>query len=154
MALHFNIITNFVRDRRQLLWSCRINTRGLHGCNLPCDLYMEHLNWRFKSIIRSMGANVHPEAIVKAGKSLGPVDHVCQLFEEQTSTYTAFNYHRVLSFGKDLNTIVQVQDEKVFVLTPGRSHKSLRANCPLMKKLSRNDLVKKIQKSISQLQLI
>ena len=143
------------RPKAQLLWSHCINTRGLHGCNLPCDLYMEHLNWRLKSIIRSMGANVRPEAIVKAGKSLGPVEHVCQLFEEQTSTYTAFNYHRVPSFGKDLNTIVQVlQNEKVFVLTPGRSHKSFQANCPLIKKLSRNDLVKKTEKSISQLQLM
>ena len=92
---------------------------------------------------------------LKAGKSFGPVEHVCQLFEGQTSTYTAFNYHRVPSFGKDLNTIVQVlQNEKVFVLTPGRSHKSFRANCPLIKKLSRNDLVKKTEKSISQLQLM
>ena len=32
------------RQKAQLLWSCCINTRGLHGCNLPCDLYMEHLN--------------------------------------------------------------------------------------------------------------
>ena len=92
---------------------------------------------------------------LKAGKSFGPVEHVCQLFEEQTSTYTAFNYHRVPSFGKDLNTIVQVlQNEKVFVLTPGQSHKSFQANCPLIKKLSRNDLVKKTEKSISQLQLM
>ena len=81
------------RQKAQLLWSRCIHTRSLHVCNLPCDLYMEHLNWRLNSIIRSIGANVRPEAIVKAGKSLGPVEHVCQLFEEQTSTYTAFNYH-------------------------------------------------------------
>ena len=78
-----------------------------------------------------MGANVRPEALVKVGKSLGPVEHVCQLFEEQTSTYTAFNYHPVPSFGKDLNTVVHIlKDEKVFVVTPGRSHKSFQANCP------------------------
>ena len=143
------------RQKAQLLWSRCINTKGLCGCNLPCDLYMEHLNRRLKSIIRSMGANVRPEAIVKAGKSLGPVEHVCQQFEEQTSNYTVFNYHPVPSFGKDLSTVVQVlQDEKVFLLTPGRSHKSFRAKCALMKKLSRKDLVKKIEKSISQLQLM
>ena len=67
---------------------------------------MEHLNRRLKSIIRSMGANVRPEAIVKAGKSLGPVEHVCQQFEEQTSNYTVFNYHPVPSFGKDLSILL------------------------------------------------
>ena len=116
---------------------------------------MEHLNQRLKSIICSMGANVCLEAIVKAEKSLGQVEHIYQLFEEQTSTYTAFNYHPVPSFGKDLNIVMQVlQDQKVFVLIPGQSHKSFCANCPLMKKLSRNDLVKKIEKSINQLQLM
>ena len=143
------------RQKAQLLWSRCINTRGLIGCNLPCDLHMEHLNRRIKKIIHSMGANVNPKAIVKAGKALGPVEHICQLFEEQTSNNTVYNSHPVPSFGKDLSTVVQVlQDEKVFVLTPGRSHKSFNANCPLMKKLSRKELARKIQKTIDQLQLV
>ena len=42
--------------------------KGLIGCNLPCDLHMEHLNRRLEKIVRSIGANVTPEAIVKAEK--------------------------------------------------------------------------------------
>ena len=64
-------------QKAQLLWSLCVNTRGLHGCNLLCDLYMEHLNRRLKKVLRSMGANVIPATIVKAGKALGPVEHVC-----------------------------------------------------------------------------
>lgn len=45
------------RQKAQLLWNRCINTKGLRGCNLPCDLYMEHLNRRLKSIIRSMGSS-------------------------------------------------------------------------------------------------
>ena len=72
---------------------------------------------------------------------------MCLLFEEQTSNTMVYNSHLVPSFGKDLITIVQVlQDEKVFVLTPGQSHKSFNPNCPLMKKLRRK-LAKKIEKS-------
>ena len=143
------------RQKPQLLWSCGVNTKGLIGCNLPCDLLMKHLNRRLKKIVRSMGANVTPEAIVRAGKALGPVEHICQLFKEQTSNTAVYNSHPVPSFGKDLSTVVQVlQDEKVFVSTPGRSRKSSNSNHPLIKKLSRKELAKKIQKTIDQLQLV
>ena len=36
------------RKKAQLLWSRCINTRGYPGTNIPCDLYMEHLNRRLK----------------------------------------------------------------------------------------------------------
>ena len=32
------------RRKKQLLWIRCINTRGYAGCNIPCDLFMEHLN--------------------------------------------------------------------------------------------------------------
>ena len=68
-----------------------MNTTGLSGHNIPCDLHMEHLNRRLKKIIHSMGANVRPSAIVKAGKALGPGHSICQAFEEQTSHYRQNN---------------------------------------------------------------
>ena len=34
------------RQRSQLLWSRCVNTRGVPGANIPCDLHMEHLNRR------------------------------------------------------------------------------------------------------------
>ena len=47
------------RQKAELLWSRCMNTRGLVGCNIPCDLYMEH-----KMVLKTQGANIHPE---KAG---------------------------------------------------------------------------------------
>ena len=44
------------RERAQLLWSRCINTRGYPGANIPCDLFMEHLNRRLKTVIRAMKA--------------------------------------------------------------------------------------------------
>ena len=38
---------------------------------MPYDLHMEHLNRTIKNMIKCMGGNVSPEAIVKAGKALG-----------------------------------------------------------------------------------
>ena len=67
-----------------------------------------------------MGANVTPPAILKAGKALGPVDHVCQVFEEQTAHYKQSNCHKIPDFGKDLSTVLNVlENEKVFTVIPG-----------------------------------
>lgn len=48
-----------------------------------------------------MGANVRPSVIMKAGKALGLVDHVCQIFEDQTVQYKNSNSHKTPGFGKD-----------------------------------------------------
>ena len=55
------------RQKAELLWSRCVNTRGLVGCNIPCDLYMEHLNRRLKMVLKTQGANIHPESVEKAG---------------------------------------------------------------------------------------
>ena len=60
-----------------------MNTQGRHGCNIPCDLHMEHLNHRLKNIIRNMGSNIQPPSLVRAAKSVGVVHNVCSLFEEE-----------------------------------------------------------------------
>ena len=101
------------RQKAQLLWS-RVNTKGLPGCNVPCDLHMEHLNRRLKKVIHSMGANVRPSAIVKAGKALGPVDHLCQVFEQETSHSRQSNYHPVPGFGKDLDSFKHLRKSEGF----------------------------------------
>lgn len=55
-------------------------------------------------------------AIVKAGKAFGPVDHLCQVFEQETSNYRQYNYHPVPTFGKDLDTVLNVLEaEKCLV---------------------------------------
>lgn len=61
------------RKRMQLLWSRCTNTRGFPRTNIPCDLYMEHINRRLKSIIRGMGGNLTPERIQKASYSIATV---------------------------------------------------------------------------------
>ena len=66
------------REKAQLMWSCTANTRGVQGCNMPCDLLMEHLNRRLKNTVGNMGS---PQ---KAAKSLGAVQYVCSVFEGQT----------------------------------------------------------------------
>ena len=75
------------RQRSQLLWSRCVNTRGVPGANIPCDLHMEHLNRRLKIVIKNLGINVNPKLIQKAGETIGVVQHICKIFEGQTSHF-------------------------------------------------------------------
>ena len=61
------------RKKVQLLWSRCVNTRGIPGANIPCDLHMEHLNRRLKTMIRGMGSNISPSRIQKASTFLATV---------------------------------------------------------------------------------
>ena len=84
---------------------------------------MEHLNRRLKKVVRVMGANVTPKAIQKAGRAIAPVLHVCQLFEQQTATYTRSDHHIAPAFGKNLNVILALLDEEaVFMPLRIRAH--------------------------------
>lgn len=143
------------RQKAQLLWSRCINTRGSEGANIPCDLFMEHLNRRLKNVIRSMGANVTPKAIVKAGKAIGSVHHVCQVFEEQTATSLRSDRHTVPPLGKDFLTVLRVlKEEKVFLTQGSRQHVSYKFTCTILQKHSKEEMKKKIERSLKQFYFI
>lgn len=79
------------RQKQQMIWSRCINTRGCIGGNIPCDLHMEHLNRRLKTMLRNV--TITPEIVQKAGKCLGVVDRVCRQFEKQTSYRRDLGFH-------------------------------------------------------------
>ena len=52
-AFCFSITTYFRKGRRPNYFG--VSVWGYQGTNIPCDLFMEHLNRRLKSILRGMG---------------------------------------------------------------------------------------------------
>ena len=137
------------RQREQLLWSRCVNTHGRQGKNIPCDLHMEHLNRRLKTVLRNMGGNIKPSSVVKAAKAIGPVQHVCQSFEAQTSSAIHCDRHSYPAFGKDFDVVLNVlTEEKVFTPVGRRKHKSFDLHSGLMRKYPLKDLEKKVKKNI------
>ena len=61
------------RQAQQLIWCRCINTHGMQGRNIACDLHMEHLNRLCKEAVQGLGANKTPDAIVRIGKCIGKV---------------------------------------------------------------------------------
>ncbi len=99
-----------------------------------------------------MGGNVNPTTIQKAGKSIAPVQQICETFEEQTIKKCT-NFHHIPDFGKDFEDILEVlEEEEVFVpISTTRSHKSVDFKCGLLEKYSLMDLKERLQASISKL---
>ena len=66
-------------------------------------------------MLRSMGANITPKAIVQAGKSIAAVHSVCREFEQETcsGSTSSSDIHNIPSFGKDFETVLKLLiDEK------------------------------------------
>ena len=64
------ILTPSLRQAKQLMYSRFINTQGLKGKNVGCDLHMEHLNKMCKGAIRDLGPNKTVDTIQRVAKSL------------------------------------------------------------------------------------
>ena len=46
------------RKAEELLYSRFVNTQGRLGCNIPCDLHLEHLNRRLKTVLQNLRSNL------------------------------------------------------------------------------------------------
>lgn len=56
------------RMAAQLKWNRTVNTHGLPGKNVPCDLHMEHLNRECKNALHGLGSNITDHAVKRVGK--------------------------------------------------------------------------------------
>ena len=113
------------RQAQQLLWGRFVNTHGLPARNIPCDLYMEHLNRVCKDAVNGLRANKTPEALVKVGKVVGVLDEVLKNFDKEHIVKEKSGKHAVASYRKDVKTIVGVLvSEEVFKYLPARHHSS------------------------------
>ena len=120
------------RQAAQLQWSRFINTRGRQGTNKPADLHLEHLNRRLKIVMRNLKGNIKVPTIVKAGKAIGVIQHICEVFEKELGLPKTSGSHHAPSSAKDFESVIAVLNEcKVFSLQNSRKHSSYKQQCPL-----------------------
>ena len=111
------------RQAHQLIWSRFVNTTGLAGRNIACDLHMEHLNHLCKEAVRGLGANQTPTAITRVGKCIGVLRPFLENYDETTSIPAQSGRHSVPSSQKDRDMIVtELLQKKVVDEIPGRTH--------------------------------
>ena len=120
----YNVVLS-PREKMQLVWSRFVNTKGKPGCNVACDMHMEHMNRACKDILVHLGANISNKSIVRAGRCIGPITKVTQRFDSETNITPTLSSHSAASIQKDLSTIIEeLSKNKVFFPHEGRLHKS------------------------------
>ena len=91
-AFHTLASINILPPRlaHHLIWSRTISTHtdGKPGHNMPCDLYIEHINQLLKQCIHNLHANKTEKAIHVASKSMGPVNSIIQNFDQKYSLFS------------------------------------------------------------------
>ena len=91
------------RLAQQLIWCHFVNTHGKPGCNIPCDLYLEHCNRVCKIAIRGIGANLMPKALQRIGKGSGQLLKIIEQFDTESGVSAFSTEHTMPSFKKDLH---------------------------------------------------
>ena len=110
----------------QLKWSRFVNTHGLPGHNISCDLHIEYLNRVAKTAIEGLGANKSEKAIKRVGKAIGTLTDSLDNYDKVNNVPAESGAHSTRSSEKDLHKVVkQLSKSRVFNVTPGRRHNSL-----------------------------
>ena len=91
----------------QLKWSRFINTRGLPGHNVSCDLHMEHLNRLVKVAIDGLGANKGKTSILRVGKAIGSLACIASSVDRGIGVAEPSARHSEKGMAKDLVKIVE-----------------------------------------------
>ncbi len=95
------------RLSQELLWNRFINTHSVRGCNILCDLYLEHLNRLCKDSVRNLQANKTEKAIVRVGKTLGTIAPVVDNYDNVNNVTHASGHHKVPSSKKDIHLTME-----------------------------------------------
>ena len=132
------------KQAHQLIWERFINTKGHPGCNIPCDLHIEHLNRLLKDAIKGLGPNKTEKCIIRVGKALGTINPVLHQFDVSNGILTPSGHHAILSEEKDLILLVKElsQTISVFKICPGRKHRSFPTLlCSMLQHMKYADII-------------
>ena len=126
-AFHLLVQEKFLlspRLAKQLKWSRTVNTSGLPGKNIPCDLHMEHLNKEYKKSLCGLGSNITDHSVQRIGKCLGQSTKVMEHFDQIIGLPRQSGRHVRWSSEDDLDRVIQELTEKsnVFKIQQGRKH--------------------------------
>lgn len=134
------------RQAEQLQWCRTVNTVGLPGHNIPCDLYVEHLNRLCKDMIKGMGANKTQKSVERIGRSVGHIQKVLSQFDVSNNVSVGSGTHSVAELAKkDTAAVIkQLMESKVFQFKANRYHKSFKESIhmPITMEINKTDFQK------------
>ena len=150
-GFHLLVQSSILSERKimELKWSRTVNVHGRQGCNIPIDLFMEHMNRRLKYMIGNLQSNATPSTITRVAKSLDVVKQVCHVFQRETEVSENKGYASYPSFENDCHKIVkQLEDEAVFVLQESGRHLESFNSQPLLSHIKWKNITSWLKENI------
>ena len=95
------------RQSQQLIWDRFINTQGIRGRNISCDLYMEHLNRVVKEAVKSKGSNKTAAVFKRVVQAIGTIEPVISNFDSDNSVSAPVGSHTCASSEMDRDMILK-----------------------------------------------
>ena len=139
------------RQAEQLKWSRFVNSKGRKGCNISCDLHIEHLNRRLKTVMKGMHCDV--KAIDYAAKAIGIIHRICEDLEEETS-YAEGDKHERETFFKECRLMVnELMEQNIFMEHSERRHASFKSIKPVLQQCPSKQLLPFMAKKLKTYQL-
>lgn len=89
-------------------WSRFVNTHGLPGHNISCDLHMEHMNKLVKVAIGGFGANKTQKSIIRCGKMVGTLEETLKYFDNENGVKKALGARSKRAYDKDFHKVLGV----------------------------------------------
>ena len=152
LRLQFQLATLPPYLVHQLTWGRFVNTHGGAGHNIPCDLYIEHVNRLFKDIISNMGANFTEQSSTRAARCVTTLASIAETFNHQTGIHPESTAHTTASNHDHVLSVAQVvRSCDILSVRSGRSHSNFLgfAASPLSA-LKRDDLEKWIKQKVKE----
>uniref|UniRef100_A0A1X7UEB4 DUF6589 domain-containing protein n=1 Tax=Amphimedon queenslandica TaxID=400682 RepID=A0A1X7UEB4_AMPQE len=114
------------RQSHQLIWSRCINIHGLPGRNVPCDLFLEHLNKICKQAKVTLGSNFSENALVL--DTVWEFWMVSMINFIEISVSTNLSGRHTLADSEKINIIInELVEANVFSYAQTREHKSFKS---------------------------
>lgn len=116
----------------QLTWSRTVNIHGCQGKNVPCDLFMEHLNKEAKQRICGLGSNITDESVRRIGRTIGNTIEIAKRFDEDNGIKEPSCRRSRRSCEKDMELLLKqlLEESRVFDYVPNRAHCNYRSMQP------------------------
>ena len=129
------------RLANELIWNRFINTHGLKGRNISCDLHIEHLNRILKEAINTKGPNKTAVSFSRIGKALGTLEPLLKSFDQDNRVSTPSTRHTTLSCKADMDLILrELKKNLIFDVDDRRSRSFSKISNSLLFKTSRENL--------------
>uniref|UniRef100_A0A1X7U207 DUF6589 domain-containing protein n=1 Tax=Amphimedon queenslandica TaxID=400682 RepID=A0A1X7U207_AMPQE len=116
------------RQSQQLVWSRCINVHGIPGRNIPCDLFLEHLNRICKQSVEMLGSNFSEEALERVGRCVGIINSLLENFDKDLSVPDISGSHSIASSEKDKSAIIkELLEADIFNHQDNRKHATFQS---------------------------